>query len=75
MSEAAKKILEDAMRLPADERGLIARRLLESVQHVGMDPVELEELEAALEESERQFAAGEGRGFFEAIVEARSRSV
>ena len=74
MSEAAKRLLEEAMRLPADERGLLARRLLESVRDAGMDPDELAELEAALEESERQFTAGEGRDFFEAIAEARARS-
>jgi hypothetical protein len=76
MSEAAKRLFEEAMRLPPEERSLLGRRLLESVAATtdGMDAAELAALEEALDESERQFAAGEGQDFFESIADLRARS-
>jgi len=76
MSEAARKLLEQALRLSAEERSLLAQQLLESVAAANdaMEPKELAELEAALDESERQLAAGQGREFFSAIAELRVRS-
>lgn len=76
MSEAARKILEEALRLSAEERSLLAKQLLDSVAAANdaMEPEEMAALEEALDESERQFAAGEGRDFFTAIAELRARS-
>ena len=76
MSEAAKRLLEEAMRLPAEERSLLGRQLLESVAGVNddMDAAELAALEEALDDSERQFAADEGQDFFDSIAELRARS-
>ena len=76
MSEAARKILEQALQLSAEERSLLAQQLLESVAAANdaMEPEELAELEAALDESEREFASGQGREFFSAIAELRARS-
>jgi hypothetical protein len=76
MSEAARKILEEALRLSAEERSLLARQLLDSVAAANdaMEPEELAALEEALDDSERQFAAGEGHDFFTAIAELRARS-
>jgi hypothetical protein len=76
MSEAARRLLQEAMRLPADERRLLGRRLLESVADVNddMDAAELATLEEALDESERRFAADEGQDLFDSIAELRARS-
>lgn len=76
MSEGAKRLLEEAMKLPAEERRLLGQQLLDSVSPAndGADAEELETLEAALDESDRQFSAGEGREFFTAIAELRARS-
>ena len=76
MSEAARKLLEQALQLSAEERSLLAQQLLESVAAANdaMEPEELAELEAVLDESEREFASGQGREFFSAIAELRARS-
>ena len=75
-SRAAKKLFEEAMKLPQEERSLLAKQLLDSVDGAndGVPAEELEALEAALDESEREFSAGQGREFFAAIAELRARS-
>ena len=76
MSDAAKRLFEEAMRLPAQERSVLGRRLLESVAGTTeeMDAEETAALEEALDESERQFAAGEGQDFFASVAGLRARS-
>ena len=76
MSEAARKILEEALRLSAEERCQLAKQLLDSgaAANDAMEPEDLAALEEALDESERQFASGEGREFLTAIAELRARS-
>jgi hypothetical protein len=64
------------MSLSAEERSLLAKRLLQSIV-VANDELEADELsalEGALNESERQFAAGQGRDFFAALAELRART-
>ncbi len=75
MSEAARRLFEEAMSLSAEERSLLAKQLLQSIV-VANDELEADELSAledALNESERQFAAGQGRDFFAALAELRAR--
>ena len=76
MSEAAEKLLEEAMKLPPEERSRLARLLLAStgVANDDMGSEDLAALEEALGESERQFSAGEGREFFSAVADLRTRS-
>jgi hypothetical protein len=76
MSEAARRLFEEAMSLSAEERSLLAKQLLQSVVVANdeLDADELSALDEALEESERQFAAGQGREFFTALAELRARS-
>ena len=53
MSEAARKILEEALRLSAEERSQLAKQLLDSVAAANdaMEPEELAALDAAIEET------------------------
>lgn len=76
MTDAAQKLFEEAMKLSPEERERLARQLLDSTTPANdeMDAEELAALEEALDESERQFAAGEGREFFSAIAELRAQS-
>ena len=55
MSEAAKKLLEEALRLPAAERSRLGARLLESVHDEPAEVVETawrEEIQRRLEDVE-----------------------
>jgi polyhydroxyalkanoate synthesis regulator phasin len=76
MTDAAQKLFEEAMKLSPEERERLAQQLLDSTTAANdeMDAEELAALEEALDESERQFAAGEGREFFSAIAELRAQS-
>ena len=77
MTEATKRLFQEAMSLSAEERSLLAKRLLQSVAVAAsedLDSDELSALEGALDESELQFAAGQGREFFTALAELRARS-
>jgi hypothetical protein len=76
MSETARRLFEEAMSLSAEERSLLAKRLLQSVVVANdeLNADELSALDGALDESEQQFAAGQGRDFFTALAELRARS-
>lgn len=76
MSEAARRLFEEAMSLSAEERSQLAKQLLQSVvvANYELDADELSALDEALDESEQQFAAGQGRDFFAALAELRARS-
>lgn len=76
MTDAAKKLFEEALKLSLEERERLAQQLLDSTTAANdeMDGEELAALEEALDESERQFAAGEGREFFSAIAALRASS-
>ncbi len=76
MTEAAQRLFEEAMKLSPEERERLGRQLLDSTTAANddMDAEELAALEEALDESERQFAAGESREFFSAIAELRAQS-
>ncbi len=61
MTDAAEKILEEAMKLPPEVRSRIAQQLMDSVAaNDDMDPEERAELLAAFEEAEQEFDAGLG---------------
>ena len=63
MTDAAEKILEEAMKLPPEVRSHIAHQLLQSVvANDDMDPEERAELLKAFEEAEQEFDAGRGVG-------------
>ena len=76
MSEAARKLLEQALQLSAEERSLLAQQLLESVAAANdaMEPEELAALDAALEETYADEEAGRVRDLFEAFPQLRSDS-
>ena len=76
MSEAARRLFEEALSLSVEERSQLAKQLLQSVivANDELDADELSALDEALDESERQFAAGQGRDFFAALAELRARS-
>ena len=76
MSEAAKKILEEALRLSVDERSQLAKQLLDSVAAANdaMEPEELAALDAAIEETYADEKAGRVRDLFEAFPQLRSNS-
>ena len=68
-------VLSEPTDLPDGEVVEIAiLRSAEKAGDDGMDAEEVAALEKALEESERQFAAGEEQDFFETIAELRSGS-
>ena len=76
MTEAAEKLLAEAMKLSPEERERLGKQLLSSTEAANddMDAEELAALEEALDESEQQFSAGQGREFFSAIAELRAQS-
>lgn len=76
MSEAAKRLLEEAMRLSPDERSMLGRQLLDSVD-VANDEIAVDELAAldeAIEDSYADEAAGRVRDVFDAFPQLRSES-
>ena len=73
MSEAARKILEQALQLSAEERSLLAQQLLDSVAAANdaMEPEELAALDVAIEETYADEEAGCVRDLFEAFPQLR----
>ena len=74
MTEAGKKLFEEAMKLPPKERSRLAQQLLEStVANDDMDAEERAELLKAIEDAEQDIDAG--RVVDEAEVWTRLRAI
>src|SRR5690606_41900405 len=76
MTDAAEKLLAEAMKLSPEERERLGRQLLSSTEAANdaIDADELAAVEEALDGGEQQFSAGQGREFFSAIAELRAQS-
>jgi hypothetical protein len=77
MTNAAKRLFDEAMKLPVDERRTLARELLESTQPATDEEAaarDLAELNATIEESYEDEAAGRIRDVYDAFPRLRSNS-
>ena len=76
MTDAAQKLFEEAMKLSPEERERLAQQLLESTAAANdqMDAEELAALDAAIEESYADEAAGRVRDVYEAFPRLRVNS-
>ena len=73
MTDAAQKLFEEAMKLSPEERERVAQQLLDSTTAPNdeMEAEELGALDAAIEESYADEAAGRVRDVFEAFPQLR----
>ena len=74
MAPDAAKVLEDALRLPPDQRAEVVEELVRSLDDGDdLDDEDRDRLHAALRESEAEFQAGQGIPAAEVLDRLRTR--
>jgi len=74
MTEEARKVLEQALRLPPEARAAVAADLLASLdQGDQLDPAQLARLNAAIDAARLELARGEGIPAEHVLAELRAK--